>query len=151
MEPRDLQSLVDAGLRRLPDPQAPRSLLPRVMTAIETERAIEGTRGAPSAAARGARAARGASAWRRGASIGILVAAVAASMAGVLAIDRGLARLTDRAPIIGAVSAVTRLVWDALLQPAAIYALVAFLALLFASAVTWRMCSHVVLGGASQS
>jgi hypothetical protein len=41
-------------------------------------------------------------------------------------------------------------VWDTLLQPAAVYALVAFLALLFASAVTWRMCSGVALEGASQ-
>jgi hypothetical protein len=139
MEPRDLESLVDAGLRRLPDPRAPRTLLPRVLSAVE-----------------GTRQPWYARPWVtwpplwQSASLVVLAATIAASVFGVIGIDRALSRLTHYAPIVGAISAVTRLVWGALLQPAAIYALVAFLALLFASAVTWRMCARITLEGASQ-
>jgi hypothetical protein len=34
MDPQDLESLIDRQLRRLPEPRAPRSLLPRVMAAV---------------------------------------------------------------------------------------------------------------------
>lgn len=139
MEPRDLESLVDAGLRRLPDPRAPRTLLPRVLEAVEGTRLPW--------------YARPWVTWPRGwqsASLVALFAALAASGVAAIGIDRALSRLTDHAPLIGAISAVTRLVWSALLQPAALYALVAFLSLLFASALTWRMCARLTLGGVSQ-
>ena len=35
MDPADLERLVDRELRRLPAPRAPRSLLPRIMAAVE--------------------------------------------------------------------------------------------------------------------
>ena len=35
MDPLDLERLIDRQLRELPPPRAPRSLLPRVMTAVE--------------------------------------------------------------------------------------------------------------------
>ena len=148
MEPRDLELFVDAALRRLPEPRAPRSLLPRVMAVVATTTAtgaIEGTR-QPWYAGPWVTWPR---AWQS-ASIVVLVAALGGSVFGVIGVDRGLARLTDRAPIVGAISTVTRLVWDTLLQPAAVYSLVAFLAVLFASALTWRMCSRVALEGAPQ-
>lgn len=36
MEPGDLERLVDRELKRLPGPRAPRTLVPRVMAAVET-------------------------------------------------------------------------------------------------------------------
>ncbi len=38
MDPQDLESLIDRELRRLPEPRAPRSLLPRVMAAVAEAR-----------------------------------------------------------------------------------------------------------------
>lgn len=142
MEPRDLESLIDAGLHRLPEPRAPRTLLPRVMEAVAA------TEAAAIEAPRQPWYARPWVTWPLGwqsASLVLLVATLIGSIYGVIAMNHALARLTDRAPIVGALSVVARHVWAALLQPAAIYALVAFLALLFASAITWRMCLRLTL------
>jgi hypothetical protein len=38
MDPQELESLIDRQLRRLPEPRAPRSLLPRVMAAVAEAR-----------------------------------------------------------------------------------------------------------------
>ena len=139
MEPRDLESVVDAELRRLPSPRAPRSLLPRVLAAVE------GTR-RPWYAEPWASWPRG---WRAAAGAALVLAAAASALAAI-GLDRAFSRIADAAPVLGAVSAVTRLVWQTLLQPAAIYALVASLALLAASAAAWRILSRVALGGAPQ-
>ena len=152
MTPDELQQLVDRELKQLPSPQAPNTLLPRVLAATV------GRRPAPWYA-------RPWLAWPRRwqiASASLLVA-IGAGLSIVCASAQptpGL--LTPRAPAgaAGRIEALAqigeqgatlvRVVWQVLLQPAAFWLLVFAISLSLACAALWSALERGAMGGASQ-
>ena len=148
MNPIDLQQLVDAELKQLPLPRAPRTLLPRVIAAT--------------AAQPQAHPARGWFTWPRAWQIaGSFVAAAAligvwklvAFSAPVLqqllpGFDFGRAASFTR----GADDAATvaRVLWDVVLQPVATYVSVLTISFALACALLWTAVERLAPGGASQ-
>lgn len=133
MEPADLERLLDRELKQLPQPVAPRTLLPRVMAATVEAPALP---------------ASGWSTWSPGWQ--------AAAVAGLLLAIAGLAWLflappapvTDVTRTAGETAAVMRLFWDVLLQPVVTYVFVLGLALAMACAAAWAALEFA-LGGAT--
>ena len=134
MDPADLERLLDRELKQLPRPLAPRTLLPRVMTAT--------------AAASQAPAATGWSTWS--------AAWQAAAVATLLLFVAGLSWLIAAPPApvsaatrtAGETAAVMRLFWDVLLQPVVTYIFVVGVALALACAAAWA-AFELALGGAT--
>lgn len=133
MDPAEVDRLLDRELADLPRPRAPRTLLPRVMAA----------------AAAPAPAATGWFTWPR--------AWQAASVAAALAVTALVAWLA-MAPPAGVVNAaqgagealaVVRVLWDVLVQPAAVYLFVIGILFTLACAAAWAALD-AALGGASQ-
>ncbi len=133
MDPAEVDRLLDRELADLPRPRAPRTLLPRVMAA----------------AAAPAHAATGWFTWPR--------AWQAASVAAALAVTALVAWLA-MAPPAGVVNAaqgagqalaVVRVLWDVLVQPAAVYLFVIGILFTLACAAAWAALD-AALGGASQ-
>jgi hypothetical protein len=149
MSPIDLEHLVDAELKRLPTPRAPRTLLPRVLAAVEAQQ-------------HHAQPARGWAMWPRGWQLAGGVAAAAAFV--------GIWRLTalaqpyirdllsiggfDRAASVtrsaDEAAAVVRVLWEVLLQPVATYVSVLAISLVLACALLWTAVERLAPGGASQ-
>jgi len=135
MDPADLEQLLHRELKRLPQPRAPRTLLPRVLAAT-----LDGG----SAAA----AATGWSTWSQGWQ--------AASVAALLALLTGVWMLVGAAPseVTNATRAasetatVVRVFWQVLFGPIAVYMAVLGVALTLACAAAWA-AFEVALGGAS--
>lgn len=133
MDPAEVDRLLDRELADLPRPRAPRTLLPRVMAA----------------AAAPAPAATGWFTWPR--------AWQAASVAAALVVTAFVAWLA-MAPPAGVVNAaqgagealaVVRVLWDVLVQPAAVYLFVIGILFTLACAAAWAALD-AALGGASQ-
>lgn len=136
MDPADLDRLLDQELRQLPQPRAPHSLLPRVLeaAALEQKRAAVAT---------------GWFTWPRAwqaASVAVVLAFCAAAAWMVLAPPASVAGTAREA---GQLMTVMRLLWEALLEPAAAYLFVIGVALTLACAAAWA-AFEVALGGASQ-
>jgi hypothetical protein len=149
MSPIDLEQLVDAELKRLPTPRAPRSLLPRVLAAVAAQE-------------QHARPARGWTMWPRGWQFagGVVAAVMFAGiwrlasfaqpyLADVLSIAGGdraasFTRNADEA------AAVVRVLWEVLLQPVATYVSVLAISLALACALFWTAVERLAPGGASQ-
>jgi hypothetical protein len=121
MEPADLEQVVDRALRGLPPPRAPRTLLPRVLAAVDVS-----TR---------PWYARGWLTWPAGwqaASLVVLIAIVAGAAIGVSDARSAAAQSTwvsdARADIaagtaqVGAVATTVRVIWRALIAPVIPYA-----------------------------
>src|SRR5687767_12320756 len=135
MDPADLERLLDRELRQLPRPNAPPTLLPRVLAATAAA-------GAPTAAT-------GWFTWPRAwqvASIAAVIAFAAGMSWLVLAAPSRVAGIVDAA---GKTATVMRMFWDVGLQPVAAYLFVLGVALTLACAATWAALG-VALGGASQ-
>lgn len=153
MPPRDLEDVVDRALRQLPAPRAPKTLVPRVMAAIEAER-VRTSRATPWLA------------WP--------LAWQVASAAVVIAFAVGIAQLwpvtqaviqQSVSPALGAASAsvveaasrastvvsVIRIVWHALVQPLVGYVLLLVLVMCAACATFGAALGRVVLGGVPQT
>ena len=153
MLPGDLEDLVDRALKQLPGPRAPRTLVPRVMAAIETERARSSS-------------ARPWLAWP--------LAWQVASVAALIVLGVEIARLwpeaqsavqqstptvvanvasfvADVASKASAAANVTRIVWHALVQPLVGYLLVLVLVMCAACATFGAALGRVALGGVSQT
>ncbi len=153
MLPGDLEDVVDRALKQLPGPRAPRTLVPRVMAAIETERARTSS-------------ARPWLAWP--------FAWQVASVAALIVLGVEIARLwpeaqsavqqstptvvADVASFVGdvaskasAVANVTSIVWHALVQPLVGYLLVLVLVMCAACATFGAALGRVALGGVSQT
>lgn len=153
MLPGDLEDVVDRALKQLPDPRAPRTLVPGVMAAIETERARTSS-------------ARPWLAWP--------LAWKVASVAALIVLGVGIARLwpeaqtavqqstptvvadvvsfvADIANKASAAANVTRIVWHALVQPLVGYLLVLVLVMCAACATFGAALGRVALGGVSQT
>ena len=149
MNPIDLERLVDAELKRLPVPRAPRTLLPRVLAAASAQP----QHGAPT---------RGWTFWPRGwqiAGAGVAaaflvgiwkLAAFAQPFISDLLPSLGFGRAT--AFTRGADDAVTvaRVLWDVLLQPVATYVSILAISLALACALLWTAVERLAPGGASK-
>jgi hypothetical protein len=149
MNPIDLEQLVDAELKRLPTPRAPRTLLPRVLAATAAQ-------------PKHSQGARGWMVWPRAwqlvggiAAVVVLVgiwrlAALAGPFIAALMPDAGLGRAA--ALTRGADDAVTvvRVLWDVLLQPVATYVSILAVSLALACALLWSAVERLAPGGASQ-
>jgi len=153
MRPDDLEVVVDRALKQLPGPRAPRTLLPRVMAAIETQKVR------PSSA-------RPWLSWP--------LAWQVASVAAFIVLGVGIARLwpgaqsvvqqsaspavssiatfvVEAASKASAVANVVRIVWHALLEPLVGYVLVLVLVMCAACATFGAALGRVALGGVSQT
>jgi len=134
-ESAELERLLDRELKGLPAPQAPRSLLPRVMAA----------------AAQGQVAAAPATGWStwspawQATSIAVLLLMVA-TVSWLFSAPP--ARVVESTRTAGEVAAVMRVFWDVLLQPVATYIFVLGLSLALACAAAWAAL-ELALGGAS--
>lgn len=149
MNPIDLEQLVDAELKRLPTPRAPRTLLPRVMAATA----------APQGAAR---PVRGRAAWPRAWQFAGGVGSVLVLFGGwkLLAILRPFLAQVAPAAGFGRAAAFTRsaddtatvvrVLWDVLLQPVATYVSVLTISFALACALLWTAVERLAPGGASQ-
>ena len=134
MDPVDLDSRLDRELRGLPQPRAPRTLLPRVLAAtVERESRA---------------AATGWFTWPIGwriASITILMAIVAGVSTFFSAPPPQISGAAERA---GEVATVARVLWDVLAQPLASYLFVLGVSLALACGLAWAAL-EAALGGAS--
>ena len=153
MLPDDLEDVVDRALKGLPAPRAPRTLVPRVMAAVEAGRARKPR-------------ARPWLAWP--------LAWQAASLAALVVLTVGIARLWPGAqavvqqttsPVLADVStvvaeiaskastaaSVTRIIWNAIVQPLVAYVLVLVLVMCAACGAFGAALGRVVLGGVPQT
>ena len=148
MNPIDLEQLVDDELKRLPTPQAPRTLLPRVLAAT--------------AAQPHPQPARGWAVWPRGWQFagGTVTAVLLIGIWKLLAFSRPLLdQLFPGAGSAGASSftrnaddaaTVVRVLWDVVLQPVATYVAVLAISFALACALLWSAVERLAPGGASQ-
>jgi hypothetical protein len=149
MSPIDLEQLVDAELKRLPTPRAPRTLLPRVLAAVEVQE-------------QHAKPARGWTMWPRGWQVagGAVAATVFVGLwrlaafaqpyvADVLSIG-GFDRAASVTRSADEAAAVVRVLWEVLLQPVATYVSVLAISLVLACALLWSAVERLAPGGASQ-
>jgi hypothetical protein len=148
MNPIDLEQLVDGELKRLPTPQAPRTLLPRVLAAT--------------AAQPHPQPARGWAGWPRAWQFagGVVTAVMLIGIWKLLAFSRPL--LDQLFPNAGPSSAstftrnaddmatVVRVLWEVLLQPVATYVSVLAVSFALACALLWTAVERLAPGGASQ-
>jgi hypothetical protein len=152
----DLDNLVGGALERLPPPRAPRSLLPRVMAAVEANQAAQ----------RPAPRTRPWLAW----PLAWQVASVAVVMAMSIGVWRlwphtvslvawftppSVAEVSTELTSVGntaaAVVGAARTVWHALVQPLVFYMLALVLAMCAACAAFGAALGRVVFEGVAQS
>ena len=155
MHPGDLEDVVDRALKQLPEPRAPRTLVPRVMAAIEA-------RAAPGQRARG-HGSRGRSPWQLASVAALIVLGVGVCARSGRRRSRPVQQSTppvvadvtpfvaDAASKASAVANVTRIVWHALVQPLVGYLLVLVLVMCAACATFGAALGRVALGGVSQT
>jgi hypothetical protein len=148
MNPIDLEQIVDAELKRLPTPRAPRTLLPRVIAATAAQK--------PPAPARGWVG------WPRGWQFAGGVVAVAVLFAGrqlFVVLQPFLAQMASLAGFGRAAAftrsaddtaTVVRVLWDVLLQPVATYVSVLAISFALACALLWTAVERLAPGGVSQ-
>lgn len=145
----DLQELVDRELKRLPYPAAPGTLLPKVLAATRTAapRAARGWAGWSwtwRIAVVAGFCAIGAGAWLLAPVLQPWVAAALAAAGPVAERTGAIAHRADQT------AAVTRVLWQAILQPLATYLAALALALTLALALVWTLVERLALGGTSQ-
>jgi hypothetical protein len=134
MDPVDHDERLDRALRQLPTPRAPRTLLPRVLSATVLQPAPP--------------AATGWSTWPigwRAASVALFCAVVAGAWMLSTAPPAGLSETAGRA---GEVATVVRALWSVMLQPVATYLFVLGIMLALACALAWAAL-EAALGEAS--
>jgi len=147
MNPIDLEQLVDAELKRLPAPRAPRTLLPRVLAAAAAQE-------------HHAKPARGWAVWPRpwqfaGGLIAIVIFAAIWKLAAFahpfmteLMPSGGRAGAWTRSADDAAT--VVRVLWEVVLQPVATYVSILAISLALACALLWTAVERLAPGGASQ-
>lgn len=133
MDPTDLDKRLDAELRGLPAPRAPRTLLPRVLAATVQREMPRGTGWSTWTPA-----------WRIASAAALVVFAAAASIF-VVAPPQAVADATGTAVEI---ATVVRVVWEVMLQPVATYLFVLGISLALACALAWAAL-EAALGGVS--
>lgn len=147
MNPRDLEHLVDAELKRLPARRAPRTLLPRVLAATAAQEHRQPAKGwsvwprAWQLAAAGIAAVVLAGVWRLMSFAGPYLAPLLSNSG----FDR-TASVTRRADDI---AVIVRVLWEMLIQPAATYVSILAISLALACALLWSAVERLAPGGAS--
>jgi hypothetical protein len=149
MNPIDLEQMVDAELKRLPSPRAPRTLMPRVLAAVDAQQ-------------QHAKPARGWAFWPRAwqfagavVTVAVLVglwklAAFAQPFIGELLPSVGLGRAAAFTKGADDAATVVRVLWEVLLQPVATYVSILAISLALACALLWTAVERLAPGGASQ-
>jgi len=148
MDPAELEALVDRELRKLPEPRAPRTLLPRVMAAVD-------------ASARRPWYARAWLTWPpvwQAASVIVLLGALAGAATLLPTVQAAANTLSFVANVQGDVAETTRdievattafrVLWNALLAPVVPYAFGLVLLMCVACAVFGTALNHLVFGKA---
>jgi hypothetical protein len=149
MNPIDLEQLVDTELKRLPGPRAPRTLMPRVLAAVEAQQ-------------RHAKPAAGWALWPRAWQVagGAVMAAVLVGIWRLTALAQPF--LSELLPAVGFgraaaftrgaddAATVVRVLWEVLLQPVATYVSILAISLALACALFWTAVERLAPGGASQ-
>jgi hypothetical protein len=147
MNPIDLEQLVDAELKALPTPRAPRTLLPRVVAAAASQ-----SRPQPS---------RGWVAWPRvwqfaGGLVAAVIlvgtwrlAAIVQPFIGDLWAAGGFNRATSFTQGAGDAATVARVLWEVVLQPVATYVSILAISFALACALLWSAVERLAPGGAS--
>jgi len=144
----DLERLVDRELSKLPAPRAPRTLLPRVMAAVD-------------AAARRPWYTRAWFTWPVGWQIASVTAAIVL-LTGVVMLLPGAASVARETPVVAGVSGevsaaaqqvesvttAARVVWRALLAPVVPYAFGLVLIMSLACGIFGTVLNHLVFGKA---
>lgn len=132
MNDQDLERLVDRELRRLPLARAPRTLLPRILSAVTVPRPRPWY-------------ARPWLAWPRAAQV--------ASVLMLAGLFSGAWTLWSEAPRIvqwaNQMAAVSRALWSVLIGPIAFVVLGLTVLVALACAAAWTAVSRVTFGGAS--
>ena len=147
MDPADLERLVDRALRALPPARAPRTLLPRVMAAVDAARRPWYSRAWMTWPA----------AWQA-VSVVALMAAVAGGAMLLPSVQQAVAALTfvadvkgdvaERARDVEVATTAVRVLWNALLAPVVPYAFGLVLLMCAACAVFGTALNHLVFGKA---
>jgi len=149
MNPIDLERLVDAELKRLPAPRAPRTLLPRVLAAVDAQQ-------------QHAKPARGWAFWPRAWQFagGVVMAAVLVGIWRLVTLAEPF--ISELLPAVGLgraaaitrgaddAATVVRVLWEVLLQPVATYVSILAISLALACALFWTAVERLAPGGASQ-
>ena len=135
MDPVDLDDRLDRELAALPQPRAPRTLLPRVLAATVAAEARVG--------------ATGWFTWPLAWRIASIVALVALVTGGSLFATAPPQQISDAAESAGEVATVARVLGDVLAHPLATYLFVLGVSLALACALAWAAL-EAALGGASQ-
>ena len=135
MDPVDLEQLLGRELKALPQPRAPRTLLPRVIAAT-VDRAGD------------TRAATGWSTWSRGRQLGSIAALMVLIAGGWLLMPAPPREITDATRAAAETATVIRVFWQVLFGPIAIYIAILGVALTLACGAAWA-AFEVALGGAS--
>jgi hypothetical protein len=149
---KDLEDLVDGALRQLPPPRAPRSLLPRVMAAVDARPATPRARPwlawplAWQVASAAAVVTMTVGLWRLWPHAVFLVSWFTPPSVGQIGSELASAGNTAAA-IAGAVGTL----WHAVVQPFVFYVFALVLTMCAACAAFGAALGRVVLGGVSQS
>ena len=153
MDPRETEDVVHRALKALPPPRAPRTLLPRVMAAVDERRALTGARPArtwltwPLA-------------WQAASVAALVVLSTAIVWAWPAAWDAaagsaGEAWMVLKPRVLSAVgtawtaSKVLAIVWETFLQPLVAYLVVWIVVMFGACAAFAAALGRVALGGAA--
>ena len=126
---RNLEELVDRGLRRLPPPRAPHTLLPRVMAAVE---------------------AWGRRPWYTRAWFGWPAGWRVASIAPVALLAYAAWRLPPAPPAVVAATSASRVLWNAVVEPLLPYILLLVVLMGLACVAFGLALNYVLLERAEQ-
>ena len=178
MHPDDLERIVDRALKQLPGPRAPRTLLPRVIAAVEAGRLEKSSpRSAFAKASAGSRRSTPlgrSAACAGGPWLSWPLAWQAASLAALVVLGVGLSTLwpsvqsalqpriapalteltaaaADVTASANVLATVVRAVWNVIVQPLLGYVLVLVLMMCAACAAFGAALGRVVLGGVPQT
>jgi hypothetical protein len=135
MDPADLERLIDRELSGLPQPRAPRTLMPRVLAATAHSSA---TAAAPT----------GWSTWPRQWQIASIAALLLVVFGVPMLVSSPPAEVTSTARRVADTATVVRAFWDLLLRPVATYVVILAVSFTLACAAAWAALEFA-LGGPS--
>jgi hypothetical protein len=153
MDPLELERLIDRKLKQLPQPQAPRTLLPRVLHAVRAS--------APAPAPASGPAWRTwPVSWQAAAVAAFVLIALGAVNLWPIASEAIYSALTPPASggsgvanvlhELDAIASATRVVWRVLVQPMAVFVCAVVAVMTAACALFGTALGRVALGGASR-
>jgi len=148
MNPADLERLVHGELKRLPTPQAPRTLLPRVLAATVQRRPSPWYARPWLTWPLASQAASVAAVGVVVTSVYLLALPALSWQPGGVGLPAGLTALLET---LSQASALVRVSWRLLLEPVAFAVMVAAVTLSLGCAALWSVLERVALGGASES